>query len=104
MRIFVVVFAALLTLGLVAFGVIVGQKVTDPVTLTAAAARVSSSQNTVAAAKSDKVCILRGTLCTDRSRAEQHEGSSAGFSSSRAGAEAICCVQLSRGARALTSH
>jgi peptidoglycan/xylan/chitin deacetylase (PgdA/CDA1 family) len=54
MRIVVVVFAALLTLGLVTFGVIVAQKATDPVPLTAAAARVSSSQNTVAAAKSDK--------------------------------------------------
>src|SRR6266581_3434337 len=54
MRIFVVVFAALLTLGLVTFGVIVAQKATDLGPLTAAAARVSSSQNTVAAAKSGK--------------------------------------------------
>ncbi len=54
MRIFVVVFATLLTLGLVGFGVIVAQKATDPVPRTAAAARVSSSQNTVAAAKSGK--------------------------------------------------
>ena len=54
MRIFVVVFAASLTLGLVTFGVVVAQKATDPVPLTAAAARVSSSQNTVSA-KSDKV-------------------------------------------------
>jgi peptidoglycan/xylan/chitin deacetylase (PgdA/CDA1 family) len=51
MRIAVVVFAAL---GLIGLGVIVGQKATDPVPLTAAAARVPSSQNTVAAAKSDK--------------------------------------------------
>ena len=42
MRIVVVVFAALLTLGLVGFGVIVAQKDTDPVPLTAAAAGVSS--------------------------------------------------------------
>ena len=54
MRIVVVVFAALMTLGLVAFGVVVGQKATGPVPLTAPAARVSSSQNTVAAAGSDK--------------------------------------------------
>ena len=54
MRIFLVVFAALLTFGLVAFGVIVAQKVTDPVPPMAAAARVPSSQNTLAAAKSDK--------------------------------------------------
>jgi peptidoglycan-N-acetylglucosamine deacetylase len=47
MRIVIVVFAALLTLGLVAFGVIVAQKATDSVPLTVtAAARVSSSQNT----------------------------------------------------------
>src|SRR5262249_36242302 len=50
MRIVVVVFAALMTLGLVAFGVVAAQKATGPVPLTAAAARVSSSQNTVAAA------------------------------------------------------
>ena len=50
----VVVFVASLTLGLVTFGVVVAQKATDPVPLTAAAARVSSSQNMVAAAKSDK--------------------------------------------------
>jgi len=54
MRMFVVVFAAALTLGLVGFGVIVKQKATDPVPLTAAGARVSSSQNTVAVAKTDK--------------------------------------------------
>ena len=34
MRIFVVVLAALLTLGLVGFGVIVAQKATDPVPVT----------------------------------------------------------------------
>jgi len=56
MRIFVVVFAAL---GLVGFGVIVAQKATDPVPLTAAAARVSSSQNTVSA-KSDKAPLHLG--------------------------------------------
>jgi peptidoglycan/xylan/chitin deacetylase (PgdA/CDA1 family) len=54
MRIFVAVFAALLTLGIVAFGVVVAQKATGPVPLTAAAARVSPSQNTVAAAGSEK--------------------------------------------------
>src|SRR5262249_30910839 len=54
MRMFVVVFVAALTLGLVGFGVIVKQKATDPVPLTAAGARVSSSQNTVAVAKTDK--------------------------------------------------
>jgi peptidoglycan/xylan/chitin deacetylase (PgdA/CDA1 family) len=48
MRIVVVVFAALMTLGLVAFGVVVVQTVADPVPLMAAAARVSSPQNTVA--------------------------------------------------------
>ena len=37
MRLAVVVFAALMTLGLVAFGVVVAQKATDPVLLTAAA-------------------------------------------------------------------
>jgi peptidoglycan/xylan/chitin deacetylase (PgdA/CDA1 family) len=53
MRIFGVVFAALLTLGLVGFGVMVGQKATDPVPLTTSAARVSSSQNS-AVAESEK--------------------------------------------------
>jgi len=52
MRILVAVFAALLTL--VAFGVVVAQKATDPVPLTAAAARVLSSQNAVAAAGGEK--------------------------------------------------
>ena len=52
MRIVVVVFAALMTLGLVAFGVVVVQKGTDPVAPTNAMARVASPQNTVA--KSDK--------------------------------------------------
>ena len=61
MRIFVVVFAAMLTLGLVAFGVVVAQKLTDPVTLTAAAARASSSQNTVAPAKSEPLHLAEGT-------------------------------------------
>ena len=59
MRIVVVVFAALLTLGLVTFGVVVAQKATGPVALTAAAARVSSSQNTVSA-KSDKAPLHMG--------------------------------------------
>ncbi|MFZ2078248.1 MAG: polysaccharide deacetylase family protein, partial [Xanthobacteraceae bacterium] len=60
MRIVVVVFATLLTLGLVGFGVIVAQKATDPVPLTAAAAaRVSFSQNTVTA-KSDKAPLRMG--------------------------------------------
>jgi peptidoglycan/xylan/chitin deacetylase (PgdA/CDA1 family) len=53
MRIFVVVFGALLTLGLVAFGVVIARNATDPVPQTAAAAGVSSSQNTVSA-KNDK--------------------------------------------------
>ena len=55
MRIVVVVFAALLTLGLVGFGVIVAQKATDPVPLTAAAAGVSSPL-----AKSDKASLYLG--------------------------------------------
>ena len=59
MRIVVVVFVALLTLGLVTFGVVVAQKATDPVPLTAAAARVSSSQNTESA-KSDKAPLHMG--------------------------------------------
>jgi Polysaccharide deacetylase len=54
MRIVVVVFAALMMLGLVAFGVVVTQKATDPVPLPAVAARVSPSQNTVAVAGSEK--------------------------------------------------
>jgi peptidoglycan/xylan/chitin deacetylase (PgdA/CDA1 family) len=53
MRIVVVVCAALLTLGLVGFGVI-AQKTFDPVPLTATAAGLSTSQNTVPTAKSDK--------------------------------------------------
>jgi peptidoglycan/xylan/chitin deacetylase (PgdA/CDA1 family) len=59
MRIVVVVFVALLTLGLVTFGVVVAQKATDPVPLTAVTARVSSSQNTVSA-KSDKAPLHLG--------------------------------------------
>ena len=59
MRIIVVVFTALLTLGLVTFGVVVAQKATDPVPLTAAAARVSSSQN-AESAKSDKAPLHMG--------------------------------------------
>jgi hypothetical protein len=55
----VVVFVASLTLGLVTFGVVVAQKATDPVPLTAAAARVSSSQNTESA-KSDKAPLHMG--------------------------------------------
>jgi peptidoglycan/xylan/chitin deacetylase (PgdA/CDA1 family) len=58
MRIVVVVFAAFLTLGLIAFGVVVVQTATDPVPLTTAAARVSSPQNTVA--KSDKTPLDLG--------------------------------------------
>jgi len=59
MRIVVIVFAALLTLGLVTFGVVVAQKVTDPVPPTATAARVPSSQNT-ASANSEKVPLHVG--------------------------------------------
>ena len=59
MRIVVVGFAALLTLGLVTFGVVVVHKATDPAPLTAAAARVSSSQNTLPA-KSDKATLHMG--------------------------------------------
>jgi peptidoglycan/xylan/chitin deacetylase (PgdA/CDA1 family) len=59
MRIVVIVFAALLTLGLVTFGVVVVQKVTDPVPPTATAARVPSSQNT-ASANSEKVPLHVG--------------------------------------------
>ena len=55
MRIVVVVFATLMTLGLLAFGVVVVQKATDPVPLTAAAARVSSPL-----AKSDKASLDLG--------------------------------------------
>jgi peptidoglycan/xylan/chitin deacetylase (PgdA/CDA1 family) len=58
MRSVVVVFAALMTLGLVAFGVVVVQTAADPVQLTKAAARVSSPQN--AAAKSDKAPLDLG--------------------------------------------
>ena len=58
MRIVVIVFAALLTLGLVTFGVVVAQKVTDPVPPTATA-RVPSSQNT-ASANSEKVPLHVG--------------------------------------------
>jgi peptidoglycan/xylan/chitin deacetylase (PgdA/CDA1 family) len=53
MRIVVVAFAALMTLGFVAFGIVVAQNTTDPVPLRAAATHVSSSQNTVSA-KSDR--------------------------------------------------
>jgi peptidoglycan/xylan/chitin deacetylase (PgdA/CDA1 family) len=59
MRIVVIVFAALLTLGLVTFGVVVAQKVTDPVPPTATTARVPSSQNT-ASANSEKVPLHVG--------------------------------------------
>jgi peptidoglycan/xylan/chitin deacetylase (PgdA/CDA1 family) len=55
MRIVVVVFATLMTLGLLAFGVVVVQKATDPVPLMAAAAGVSSPL-----AKSDKASLDRG--------------------------------------------
>jgi peptidoglycan/xylan/chitin deacetylase (PgdA/CDA1 family) len=55
MRIVVVVFATLMTLGLLAFGVVVVQKATDPVPLMAAAAGVSSPL-----AKSDKASLDLG--------------------------------------------
>jgi peptidoglycan/xylan/chitin deacetylase (PgdA/CDA1 family) len=59
MRLAVVVFAALMTLGLVAFGVVVAQRTSDPIPLTAAATRVSSPQNTELA-KSDKAPLDLG--------------------------------------------
>jgi peptidoglycan/xylan/chitin deacetylase (PgdA/CDA1 family) len=58
MRTVVVVFAALMTLGLVAFGVVVVQKGSDPVALTKATAGVASPQNEVA--KSDKAPLDLG--------------------------------------------
>ena len=57
MRIVVVAFAVLMTLGLVAFGVVLAQKGTGPVALMAPAAGVSAAQNTVPAAKSEKAPI-----------------------------------------------
>jgi len=57
MRIVVVAFAVLTTLGLVAFGVVLAQKGTGPVALMAPAAGVSAAQNTVPAAKSEKAPI-----------------------------------------------
>ena len=54
MRIVVVVFAALMTLGLVAFGVVVARKDTGSVPVTASAPPVSSSQNTVASVGGEK--------------------------------------------------
>src|SRR5262252_5735008 len=59
MRIVVVVFAAFLTLGIVAFGLVVAQKASDPVPLTAAAAGASSLQNTESA-KNDKAPLDLG--------------------------------------------
>jgi len=53
MRMAVAVFAALMTLGLVTFGVVVAEKATDSVPLKTAEAGVSSSQNTVAAAEAE---------------------------------------------------
>jgi len=53
MRMAIAVFAALMTLGLVTFGVVVAQKATDSVPLKTAEAGVSSSQNTVAAAEAE---------------------------------------------------
>src|SRR6266550_5755594 len=50
------------------------------------------SQERQSSASHGRDCEGRGTLCTDCSRAE-HNDSRVGFSSSRAGAEAICCVQ-----------
>src|ERR1700751_5651027 len=55
MRIVVVVFATLMTLGLLAFGVVVVQKATDPVPLTAAGGGVSAPL-----AKSDKASLDLG--------------------------------------------
>ena len=58
MRIAVVFFAALMTLGLVAFSVVVAQKAGDPVPLTAAVAGLSSPRNTESeSAKSDKASL-----------------------------------------------
>jgi peptidoglycan/xylan/chitin deacetylase (PgdA/CDA1 family) len=55
MRILIVVVAAFLALGLVKFGVIAAQKITDPIPLTTATARLSSPSNNVpTSAKSDK--------------------------------------------------
>jgi len=55
MRILIVVFAAFLALGLVKFGVIAAQKITDPVPLTTATARLPPPDNNVPmAVKSDK--------------------------------------------------
>jgi len=56
MRIVVVGLAALMTLGLVAFGVVVAQKANAPAPPTVAAAGVSDSQNT-ASAKSDRAPV-----------------------------------------------
>jgi peptidoglycan/xylan/chitin deacetylase (PgdA/CDA1 family) len=53
MRMAIAVFAALMTLGLVTFGVVVAQKATDSVPLKTAEAGVSSSQNTVPAAEAE---------------------------------------------------
>ena len=53
MRMAVAVLATLMTLGLVTFGVVVAQKATHPISVTAAGAPVSSSQNTVAAAEAE---------------------------------------------------
>src|ERR1051325_6667977 len=55
MRILIVVFAAFLALGLVKFGVIAAQKITDPVPLTTATVRLPPPDNNVPmAVKSDK--------------------------------------------------
>jgi peptidoglycan/xylan/chitin deacetylase (PgdA/CDA1 family) len=59
MRVAVIVFAAFMALGLVAFGLVLAQKASDPVTLTAAVASVSASQNTESA-KNGKAALHLG--------------------------------------------
>jgi peptidoglycan/xylan/chitin deacetylase (PgdA/CDA1 family) len=59
MRVAVVVFAALMTLGLVAVGLVLAQKASDPVPLTAVVASVSASQDTESA-KSGKAPLHLG--------------------------------------------
>ena len=96
MRIAVVVFAALTTLGLVAFGLVVAQKASDSVPLTTAVAGVSSPQNT-GSPNNDKAPLDLGEAVKaavlfyiDRRCAEQHDCNGVGFSSP--GADAICCL------------
>src|SRR4029077_14365608 len=104
MRIVVVVFATLMRLGLLAFGVVVVQKATDPVPLMAAAAGASSPL-----AKSDKaspyLCEgVKAPRYTWTAVPQNNTICSVGFSSSCAGNDAICRVQQARRARALASH